>query len=311
MKKQLASVILAVVVVCLLIAPGCVSRSVYETLEARVAQMEKQSGQEGNVGERLNELEMKIDLLQKENQAWQRQLGPDGPESKGDLAFILDKVNSISADLQRLTGQVSKSTIDIVSLYDRCNKSVVAIRFWGQVQATGFVFSPQHIITCEYVIRGAPPTVQVILYDGTALDAQLLDSSRRAGTAVLWVQQELSPAPLPFGESSAVKVGEPILVMGNPDGHVRTASAGIISQTGATATFYEEIPGRPKAGAVKYEDLIQFDNAAGGSSSGAPLLNSRGEVVGMVKGGYVGVTSFAGPSDRIKEAALSIIESSP
>ncbi|MFC1968139.1 trypsin-like peptidase domain-containing protein [Chloroflexota bacterium] len=325
MKKRVVFPILALVVACLVITPGCVSKSVYQDLEAKVAQLEKEVGQsqDKELNEELNkefrasveELRLSMNSLQKETRAWregqdelQRQLASDVADDvsalKNDLAPIVDSISQTRADLQSLAEQASRSSIDIVSLYDKCSKSVVGIEFEEQVQGAGFVYSTHHIITVEYVIREAPQIVKVILYDDTILDAELIGSDEKSGVAVLWVEEELPVSPLPLGDASAVKVGEPILVIGNPGEHVRVAISGIIGQKDVTATFSEKRSGIQHN--VKYSELLEFDNAAGGGSSGGPLLNSKGEVLGMVKGGHIGVTGFAIPSDMIKQVISSL-----
>src|SRR5690606_16653786 len=112
--------------------------------------------------------------------------------------------------------------------------------------------------------------------------------------------KNLKPAKL--GKSQELAVGEWVLAVGSPFGLEQTVTAGIISATG-----------RANVGITDYEDFIQTDAAINPGNSGGPLLNLKGEVVGINTaiasrtGGYMGI-GFAIPSEMAKHVMTSIID---
>ncbi len=149
-----------------------------------------------------------------------------------------------------------------------------------------------HILTNNHVVQGADE-VTVQLSDKRELKAQVIGTDPETDIAVLKVDaQDLVPATL--GNSDQVEVGDWVLALGSPFGLKETVTAGIISATG-----------RGNVGIAVYEDFLQTDAAINPGNSGGPLVNLRGEVIGINtaiasrSGGNMGV-GFAIPSNMVK-----------
>ena len=157
---------------------------------------------------------------------------------------------------------------------------------------SGFVVDPEgYIVTNHHVVDGAQ-TIDITLSDGRTLPGKVLGVDPETDLALVKVEATGLPA-LKFGQSSAMKVGEPVMAIGNPFGLDHTVTVGIISGTSRVI------------GAGRYDDFLQTDAAINPGNSGGPLLNTRGEVVGIAtaiasrSGGFQGV-GFAIPADLAK-----------
>jgi serine protease Do len=165
---------------------------------------------------------------------------------------------------------------------------------------SGFVVDPGgYIVTNHHVIDGAR-SIEVTLNDGRKLPAKLVGSDAETDIALIKVDATGLPT-IPLGSSSALRVAEPVMAIGNPFGLDHTVTVGIISGTGRVI------------GAGRYDDFLQTDAAINPGNSGGPLINTRGEAVGIASaiasrsGGFQGV-GFAIPIDLAKRA-LSNLES--
>ena len=142
---------------------------------------------------------------------------------------------------------------------------------------SGVVLDDQgSILTALHVVDGATE-IQVRFADGTVASAQVVDALPDVDMAVLkpsGLPQILVPAVL--GNPGALRIGDEAFVVGNPLGLTASLSSGVIS--GLDRSSVEVSSG------VAIDGLIQFDTAVNPGSSGGPLLNRRGEVVGVVTG---------------------------
>jgi serine protease Do len=157
---------------------------------------------------------------------------------------------------------------------------------------SGFVIDPAgYIVTNHHVVDSAK-AVEVTLSDGRTLPAKLVGSDPETDIALIKVEATGLPA-IPLGSSSALRVAEPVMAIGNPFGLDHTVTVGIISGTGRVI------------GAGRYDDFLQTDAAINPGNSGGPLINTRGEAVGIAtaiasrSGGFQGV-GFAIPIDLAK-----------
>lgn len=201
-------------------------------------------------------------------------------------------------------------------IYEAVNRSVVNISTSATVRGlfqdtevsgsgSGFVINDQgHILTNHHVVEGAE-VVQVGLFDGSVLDARVVGIDPSNDVAVL---KTLSPpdslVPVVLGDSRNLKVGQKVLALGNPFGLERTLTTGIISSLDRSL---EAKNGRSIRG------IIQTDASINPGNSGGPLLNNRGEVIGMNTAIYsrVGQSSgigFAVPISTIKRVLKPLIE---
>jgi serine protease Do len=154
---------------------------------------------------------------------------------------------------------------------------------------SGFIVeSNGYILTNAHVVEGAT-TIYVTLTDKREFKARLIGTDRRTDIALVKIDANGLPK-LPLGESAKVRVGEWVLAIGSPFGLENTVTAGIVSAKGRETND-------------SITPFIQTDVAINPGNSGGPLINTRGEVIGINSqiysrsGGYMGI-SFAIPIDE-------------
>lgn len=156
-----------------------------------------------------------------------------------------------------------------------------------------------HIITNNHVVDEADE-ITVRLSDKKEYKAKLIGSDAKTDLAVIKIEGTGFKAAT-FGDSDKLKIGEWVVAAGNPFGLDHTITAGIVSAKG-----------RSNVGIVDYEDFIQTDAAINPGNSGGPLVNLRGEVVGInsaifsKSGGYMGI-GFSIPSNMVKNIFGNIL----
>jgi S1-C subfamily serine protease len=172
---------------------------------------------------------------------------------------------------------------------------------------SGFVVDKEgHIVTNYHVIEGASQ-IRVSFSNRDTVVARLVGTDATTDLAVL--QVEASPnalTPLPLGNSDKVLVGDPVVAIGNPFGLDRTATAGIVS------ALQREIEAPDNRFAIDH--VIQTDAPINHGNSGGPLINTRGQVIGVNTqietggaAGNVGI-GFAVPSNTVKDVVAQILQ---
>ncbi len=181
---------------------------------------------------------------------------------------------------------------------------------------SGWIYSPDgYIVTNWHVVRGAKE-IKVTLHDKKGDDrkypAKLVGRDPRSELAVLKIDVDRKLPTLKLGDSDAVKVGQWALAFGAPFSLEQTVTVGIISAKGR---FLEDLPGLSKY--VRIGDVLQTDAAINPGNSGGPLVNLRGEVIGInvaivspgfMVPGNVGI-GFAIPSNTAKHVIPQLIKS--
>ena len=166
----------------------------------------------------------------------------------------------------------------LVALFEHVSPGVVAI-FTDQGQGSGFVYDSQgHIVTNYHVIDGAT-TVEVRFTSGFMAYGTVIGTDLDSDVAMVRVDapaEELHP--LPLGDSSALRVGQTVIAIGNPFGLNSTMTVGIISALGRTL---DSIHQNPDGNPYTAGDIIQTDAAINPGNSGGPLFNINGEVIGV------------------------------
>jgi serine protease Do len=159
----------------------------------------------------------------------------------------------------------------------------------AQAVGTGFIIDPSGIIVTNFHVAGKADSITVTMQDGRKLTAKLLGGDEKTDLAVLKVK---SDKPLPyveFEDANKVKVGQPVMAVGNPFGLGGTVTTGIVSARG------RDIQSGP------FDDYIQTDAAINRGNSGGPLFDMDGKVIGIntaifsPTGGSIGL-GFAIPS---------------
>lgn len=217
------------------------------------------------------------------------------------------------SSLERPQGNVSIFGLDPVKTYESSSRSVVTIqgakittvetifgprRSIGSIIGSGFVTqysSSYYIVTNFHVIDGVI-NATATFWNGDAYRAEIVGSDAYSDLAVVSVQGATEEFyPLELASSSSLRVGDPVVAIGNPFGLSGSITFGIISQLGRTMEYQSATASFPIA------DVIQFSAAINPGNSGGPLLNADGMVVGIttaVVSGSQGV-GFAIPSDTV------------
>ena len=168
----------------------------------------------------------------------------------------------------------------------------------GTSMGSGFIISPDgYVLTNHHVVDGADE-VTVKLSDRRELVAKVIGSDQQYDVALLKIEASNLPS-IRLGDSNSLKPGQWVVAIGSPFGLDHSVTAGIVSATGRSNPAADQ----------RYVPFIQTDVAINQGNSGGPLLNTRGEVVGInsqifsASGGYMGI-SFAIPIDL----AMSAVE---
>ena len=227
------------------------------------------------------------------------------------------RVETLHVQIEALTealgsyNQTSVGNVTLSELYEDIKDSVVLIHGYviettlvGQetteVSGSGFVynFSGSGMLVCTnyHVIEDVdPPSLTVTFRDGNSYLATKLGEDPYADFAVLSVDAPKEEfKPLPIVSSSLLKVGDLVIAVGNPYGLTGSMTTGIVSQLGRSIT-------EPMTGGYAIADVIQISTPINPGNSGGPLLNSKGQVVGIttaIINQSQGI-GFAIPSDTI------------
>jgi S1-C subfamily serine protease len=176
-----------------------------------------------------------------------------------------------------------------------------------QALGSGFVIDKAgHIVTNYHVIEGADQ-IEVSFSNQDTLRATLVGSDPSTDIAVLRVEaSSRGLTPLQLGDSAGVRVGDPVVAIGNPFGLARTATAGIVS------AVQERTITAPNGYPIDH--VIQTDAPINSGNSGGPLLNAHAEVIGVNSqiapatgsSGNVGI-GFAVPSNTVKDVVAQLV----
>jgi len=243
----------------------------------------------------------------------------------GAVAVLGGFDESTTVVTETVAGPVSSSTtppgsgMPITEIYERSAPGVVQITstsgavsvdpLSGQpagALGSGFVVDKAgHIVTNYHVVRDADE-IRVSFSNQDTVEARLVGSDPSTDLAVLVVDTDASAlTPLPLGDSDTLRVGDAVVAIGNPFGLSRTATAGIVSALQRLITAPNQFT---------IDHVIQTDAPINKGNSGGPLLNERGQVVGVntqietggISTGNVGI-GFAVPSNTVKEVVAQIL----
>jgi len=213
----------------------------------------------------------------------------------------------------------SADAMSVNEIYERAAPGVVQIAstsrtadaFSGDVRpsalGSGFVVDKAgHIVTNFHVVEDAGE-IRVSFSNRDTVEAELVGTDPSTDLAVLRVESQASAlTPLPLGDSDTVRVGDPVVAIGNPFGLDRTATAGIVSALQRLITAPNQFT---------IDHVIQTDAPINRGNSGGPLLNARGEVIGVntqietggISTGNVGI-GFSVPSNTVEDVVAQILQ---
>jgi serine protease Do len=162
-----------------------------------------------------------------------------------------------------------------------------------QSLGSGVIASPDGYIITNYHVVEQSDDIKVILFDKRSFRAKIIGSDPKTDLAVIRIGAKDLPI-VPWGDSDRLQVGEFVLAIGNPFALSHTVTMGIVSAVG-----------RVDVGIADYENFIQTDAAINPGNSGGPLVNIKGELIGIntaifsKTGGYQGI-GFAVPSNMVR-----------
>ncbi len=216
------------------------------------------------------------------------------------------------------SGKYSAAEKENIRIYRKYNQGVVNITTEKLVYNWFFDPIPQeagtgsgsvidrrgYVLTNYHVVKDAYK-VYITLADGSRHEGEVVGKDQENDLAVIKFDPgDIDLVTIPFGTSADLEVGQKVLAIGNPFAFERTLTTGIISGLG-----------RPVAAANNYiiQDMIQTDASINPGNSGGPLLNAKGEMIGVntmiysPSGGSVGI-GFASPVDTARRVLPDLIE---
>jgi serine protease Do len=159
---------------------------------------------------------------------------------------------------------------------------------------SGFIIDKDGTILTNYHVVGEAEKISVTLSDGKNLDAKVIGKDQKTDIAVIKIDAGRDLPAVTLGDSDRLEVGEWVVAIGNPFGLDHTVTSGIVSAKGR------------QIGAGPYDNFIQTDASINPGNSGGPLINLRGEVVGIntaifsQTGGNIGI-GFAIPTNSVRD----------
>jgi len=251
--------------------------------------------------------------------SWQNRQETSGKNTDQDQRMLRKSPGSDSPQTVAKNDRFTDHEVATINLFERAAPSVVFITtsnlrrdYWSRNvseiprgSGSGFVWDEKgHIITNYHVIQGADKAT-VTFADQATYPAKLVGAAPEKDLAVLRIEaKDMDLQPIPVGASDNLRVGQSVFAIGNPFGLDQTLTTGIISALGREIESVGKVPIR---------DVIQTDAAINPGNSGGPLLDSRGELIGVntaifsPSGAYAGV-GFSIPSHVVDWVVPDLIE---
>ena len=217
----------------------------------------------------------------------------------GAAALSSDEANNIE-----IYQRYNEGVVNITALMPEYHWFLNAVPRFGSGAGSGTVIDRDgHVLTNYHVVRDARQ-VSVTLADGEEREGEVIGVDPENDLAVVKLDPRgLHLTVIPFGRSGDLLVGQKVLAIGNPFALSRTLTTGVVSGLGR--------PVRADYGAI-IQEMIQTDASVNPGNSGGPLLNSRGEMIGInttiisPSGGSVGI-GFAVPVDTARRVLPELL----
>lgn len=238
------------------------------------------------------------------------------PENSG---FDLQTSDILPDDLRNINenSTYTEEELENIKIYETLNTAVVNITteilawnwFFEQVPqeggtGSGSIIDKRGYILTNYHVVESASKVFVNLSDGSQYEGEVVGKDRENDLAVVKFNPDGHDlTTISFGNSSNLRIGQKVLAIGNPFGYDRTLTTGIVSGLGRPIRSYNNIV---------IQNMIQTDASINPGNSGGPLLNSRGQMIGIntmiysPSGGSVGI-GFAVPVDTARRIVPDLI----
>ena len=186
----------------------------------------------------------------------------------------------LHTQIQRIDERVSYSSVDVVSLIARLKESVVYIEA-PEWSGSGVIIGPHRVLTAKHVIEYAGD-LTIVTDANEEYEAMTYTVDFDNDCGLLHVKEELN-STVQLGDSNSLQIGEQVLIIGSPfdEQHFNTVTLGIISGLERDIPYFSECK------------LFTVDAASWGGNSGGPVFNMRGEIVGLLIGGYSGYDNLS------------------
>ena len=226
-----------------------------------------------------------------------------------DTSELIVTNGNYGETIGEVTGIERSYEYSLIDIFEKSEESIVQVSVLrGESDGgmgSGFVYSDEgYVITNQHVVQNAEK-VMITFLDGEAYIGNVVGSDRDLDIAVVKVEPTNTYLqPIKIGDSSELKVGEKIAAIGNPFGLSGSMTSGIVSQMGRLL---------PQETGYSIPDVIQTDAAINPGNSGGPLINMKGEVVGIntaiqsATGEFSGI-GFAVPSNTVKKVVPVLIQ---
>jgi len=268
--------ILAVICVVSVIFSSVSLFLIFNTIRVQEAQLRQLQDEIGEARGRINEVELAL----------------------SNLTNRLGNINQSFIDLSRLEetiGHLLNQTP--ANVYESVYRSVVVIRT-PLGQGSGFFYNKSTLILTNWHVVESETNIEVEFYNGSRARASLVGTDAYADVAIIRVTSAPPGArPLSLVDSSELYIGQQVVAVGNPLGLTGSLSSGYISQINKLIDLEPIIV-----------PVLQLDITIAPGSSGGPLLDLSGNVVGITNAGTAYGFNFAVPSSIIKRVAQSLIE---
>lgn len=235
-----------------------------------------------NLQKDIQDKQDQIDELSSQIEKTNEQVVKTNQEYALQFGELKQQIGDLNVESESFSNVISNTINSVVSVLTDIGQGSGAI-----------ISSDGYVVTNYHVISGASKAT-ILTYDGKKYPLKVMGYNKGEDIAVLKIVSNETFDYFEFGDSSNLKAGQKVVALGNPAGLSFTATEGIISS-----------PSR----AINGKTYIQTDVTVNPGNSGGPLINSQGEIIGIVdfKIANYESLSFAIPSDRVKNIVDEII----